>query len=365
MNRRAVFILAALGVGLAAILLVARVDFDRGKDQHGLHARGFAERMGDLESLRVVQADNEVVATIERGEQGWVVAERDGHRADFERLRSNLQALAQARRVEKKTALPEFYSRLGVEGPDSPDTDGYLLELEYRDKHPAEGYIVGRRAGAGMAYVRTAGETQSWMVSADFDLSGRTRDWLDRDVINLASGEVRRVVLDRGAGDMLEIAKGDPGDINFTPLNIPEGRELEYGSVANSIAGALANVEANDVRPVAAVEELPRAVLARYETFAGLELRLDVREEAPAPVAAEDSVDDGDDPRYWAMFSAAALDPPEVAQAGDDAGSDEPAQQPEERAAELNARLGGWAYELPRYKSDQWFRTMDDLLKGE
>ena len=37
----------------------------------------------------------------------------------------------------------------------------------------------------------------------------------------------------------------------------------------------------------------------------------------------------------------------------------------EERAAELNAALGGWAYELPRYKSDQWFKKMDDLLKEE
>ena len=423
MNRRALFILAGLGVALAVILLVVRVDFDIGGEAGGLHAPGLAERLDDLESLRLIQAGNEVVATIRRSEAGWVVAEKGGYPANFERLRSSLQALAQARRVEKKTALPEFHSRLGLDGPDSPDFDGYLLQLNYGDTHEAEGYIVGRRAGSGMAYIRTEGEAQSWMVSADFDLADRTRDWLDRELIDLESSGVQRVALDR-SGDLLEIAKEDSADLNFTPLDIPEGRELSYGSVANSIASALANVQAKDVRLAEEVEALPAAAQVRYETFDGLELRLDVREEAPA--SAQDDAEEGGedaeadaDPRYWVIFTAAALGPPEGAaaeagaapataaepgeaaedeapageasadeQAADDeqlaneeeeatdaeatAGLDQnaepeapPPPTPAERAAELNARLGGWAYELPAYKSDQWFKTMDDLLKDE
>ena len=382
MTRRTLLVLAGLGAALALILLVGRMDQYRGQDAGGLHAPGLAERIGGLESLRVVQAGNEVVATIERGESGWVVAERGGHRADFERFRGSLQALSQARRVERKTALPEFHSRLGVEDPDAPDAGGYLLELDYGGRHPAEAYIVGSRAGAGMVYIRTAGEAQSWMVSADFDLSGVTRDWVDRGVIDLASRDVRRVALDRGAGDVLEIAKDDPADINFTPLDIPEGRELSYGSAANSIAGALANAQANDVRPAADVDPLPRAVLASYETFDGLEVRVDVRE-AAAPDAEEGASEgDAEDPRYWAMLSAAVLERPrdgdeaadgdageaaesEEPAAGEDAMPGDPAPGPDERAAELNARLGGWAYELPEYKSGQWFRKMDDLLKDE
>ena len=378
MNRRSLIVMAGLGVALAAILVLARLDFGGGQDVGGLHAPGLAERIGDLESLKVVHAENEVLATIERGERGWVVVEKGGHPANFERLRSVLSALSQARRVERKTALPEFYSRLGVEDPQAPDAGGYLLELDYGGRHPAEGYIVGQRAGSGMVYIRTAGDSQSWMVSGDFDLSDQSRDWLDREVIDLASGEVRRVVLDRGGGDALEIAKDDAADINFTPVGIPEGRELSYGSVANSIAGALANVQANDVRPAAGLDTLPGAVQASYETFDGLEVRLDVREDAP--VTAEDGVDDGGeaDPRYWVMLSAAVLEPAgsvpptggeeaaegeEAADGGEVADPEEAAAGPEERAAELNARLGGWAYELPGYKSDQWFKTMDDLLK--
>ena len=357
MTRRTLLVLAGLGAALALVLVVNRVGVDRGRDAGGLHAPGLAERIGDLESLRVVQAGNEVVATVERGGGGWGVAERGGHRADFERFRGILQALSQARRVEKKTALPEFHSRLGVEDPEADDAGGYLLELDYGGRHPAEGFIVGNRAGAGMVYIRSAGEAQSWMVSADFDLSGVTRDWVDREVIDLASAAVRRVALDRGEGDVLEIAKDERGDINFTPRDIPQGRELSYGSVANSIAGALANAQANDVLPAADVDALPRAVLASYETFDGLAVRVDVRE-AAAETEEEVGGDGGaEDPRYWAMLSAAVLEP-----AADGA---EAAPGPNERAAELNARLGGWAYELPAYKSDQWFKKMDDLLKDE
>ena len=391
MNRRSVIILASVGAALVAILLLARLDFGRQNSVGELHAMGLADRLDDLELMRVVAAGGEVVATVKRGEQDWVVAEKGGHRVDFERFRGSLRELSQARRVEKKTALAEYYSRLGVEDVSDPDAAGYLLELEYGEKHPADRFIVGRRGGAGMVYIRTAGEEQSWMVSADFDLSDQTRDWVDREIIDLGSGSMRRVVLDRGSGDVLEIAKDDPGDINFTPADIPEGRELSYGSVANSIGSVLANVQANDVRPAAEVGDLPRAVLGRYETFDGLALELDVREESPAVAADGDSGEDGADPRYWALFSASAGEPA-ASKPEEGAAVDEPLQVPDappvdaeaesgpsqeaaeeqepppstaERAAELNARLGGWAYELPLYKSDQWFKKLADLLKDE
>ena len=372
MNRRSLLILAAGGVLLVWVLLLQSFYFTREGPARDLHAPGLADRLDDLESLRIIAAGNRVVATVQRGDQGWVVAEKGGHPVDFERFRGSLQALSQARRVEKKTAVAEFYSRLGVEDPGDPDAAGYLLELDFGDEHPSEGFIVGNRAGNSMAYVRTAGEEQSWLVSADFDLSEQTRDWLDREIIDLSSPTVRRVVLDRGPGSVLEIARGDSGDINFTPLNIPEGRELSYGSVANSIGSALANVEANDVLSAADVNELPQAVLARYETFDGLVVELDVRE--AAPVAAQSGNEgilpsqgeEADDPRYWVLFTATVNQPPPEEPAADEPAEDEPAVGGAlERAREINARLAGWAYELPQYKSDQWFKKMEDLLKEE
>ena len=401
MTRRSLIILGGVGAALLAIVLLARLDFSADDSLGVLHAPGLADRLADLESLRVIGAGDEVIATIERSAEGWGVAEKGGHRVDFERFRGSLSALAQARRVERKTALPEYYPRIGVEDTGDPNAGGYLLELGYGGKHPEDRFILGNRAGAGMIYVRTANEDQSWMVSAELSLSGQTRDWVDRDILDLKSGEVRAVALNRGEGDALEIAKADSGDINFTPRDIPEGRELSYGSVANSIASALANVEANDVRAAAEVADLPRAVLARYETFGGLELELDVREEPPADSGDGEDGGDAADPRYWVLFSALASDVAEnPAEDGEVPASAHEEQQPvaaedreaavpqadaqeelapvaevpeagelpmsaEERAAELNAALGGWAYELPRYKSDQWFKKMDDLLKQE
>ncbi|MYE49395.1 MAG: DUF4340 domain-containing protein, partial [Gammaproteobacteria bacterium] len=284
------------------------------------------------------------------------------------RFRGSLLALSEARRVERKTALSEFYPRIGVEDVGDPDAGGYLFELGYGGAHPDDRFILGHRAGTGMIYIRTAGEEQSWMVSAELSLSDETRDWVARDIIDLGSGEVRRVELDRGEGDRLEIAKEDRDDINFTPRDIPEGRELSYGSVANSIAGALANVEANDVRPAAEVADLARAVLALYETFDGLELELDVREEPPAGAGDDEAAGDDADPRYWVLFSAGAAEAADQEEPAVSAGDVLPETSPvtaEERAGELNAALAGWAYELPGYKSDQWFKKMDDLLRED
>ena len=370
MTRRSLIILGGVGVALLAVLLLARLDFPRDDSLGVLHTPGLSDRLGELESLRITGAGNEVIATIERSDERWGVAEKGGHPVDFERFRSSLSALSEARRVERKTALAEFYPRIGVEDVSDPDAGGYLFELGYGGSHPEDRFIVGNRAGTGMVYIRTAGDEQSWMVSADLSLSDETRDWVDRDIIDLGSGEVRRVALDRGEGDRLEIAKQDSNDINFTPRDIPEGRELSYGSVANSIASALANVEANDVRPAAEVGALPQAVLARYETFDGLELELDVREEPPVGPEEGEEAGGGDaEPRYWVLFDARAGEDA-AGGAGDaspaeDVAQDEPPVTAEERAGELNAALAGWAYELPRYKSDQWFKKMDDLLREE
>ena len=381
MTRRSLIILGGVGVALLAVLLLTRLDFPRYESLGVLHAPGLADRLAELESLRVTGAGNKVIATIERSGQGWGVAERGGYPVDFERFRGSLRALSEARRVERKTALAEFYPRIGVEDVSDPDAGGYLFELGYGGSHPDDGFILGNRAGAGMVYIRTAGDEQSWMVSADLSVSDETRDWVDRDIIDLGSGEVRRVVLDRGEGDRLEIAKQDRNDINFTPRDIPEGRELSYGSVANSIASALANVEANDVRPAAEVAALPQAAIARYETFRGLELELDVREEPPISAEEGEEAGGGDaGARYWVLFDARAAEVPggpsadedavsddsaATEDAGEDAAAEEPPVTAAERASELNAALAGWAYELPRYKSDQWFRKMDDLLREE
>lgn len=368
MTRRSLIILGAVGAALVAVLFLTRLDFSRDDALGALHAPGLADRLGELKTLRVTRAGNEVMATIERSDQGWGVAERGGHPVDFERFRSSLLALSEARRVERKTALAEFYPRIGVEDVSDPDASGYLFELGYGDDRPEDRFILGHRAGTGMIYIRTAGEEQSWMVNAELSLSDETRDWVDRDVIDLGSGEVRRVALDRGEDNQLEIAKEDRDDINFTPSGIPEGRELSYGSVANSIAGALANVEANDVRPAAEVAALPRAVRALYETFEGLELELDVREEPPAGAVDDEAAGDDADPRYWVMFSARATEAAAQEEPTVSAEDATPATSPvtaQERAGELNAALSGWAYELPRYKSDQWFKSMDDLLKEE
>ncbi|MDE0678883.1 MAG: DUF4340 domain-containing protein [Gammaproteobacteria bacterium] len=368
MTRRSLIVLGVVGAMLVAVLLLTRLDFPSDDSLGALHAPGLADRLGELESLRVTRAGNEVVATIERSGQGWGVAERGGHPVDFERFRGSLLALSEARRVERKTALPEFYPRIGVEDVSAPDAGGYLFELGYGGSRPEDRFILGNRAGTGMIYIRTAGEEQSWMVSAELSLSDETRDWVDRDIIDLGSGEVRRVELDRGDGDRLEIAKEDRDDINFTPRDIPEGRELSYGSVANSIAGALANVEANDVRPAAEVAGLARAVLALYETFDGLELELDVREELPAGAGDDEAAENDTDPRYWVLFSAGAAeaaDREEPTVSAVDAAPETSPVTAKERAGELNAALAGWAYELPGYKSDQWFKKMDDLLRED
>ena len=69
-----------------------------------------------------------------RGEDGsWAVAEKDGYPADVEKVRQTLISLAEARIVEPKTANPDFYDRLGVEGVEDEAAGGLAVMLTGAD----------------------------------------------------------------------------------------------------------------------------------------------------------------------------------------------------------------------------------------
>ncbi|HSG66319.1 MAG TPA: hypothetical protein VLD39_15010, partial [Gammaproteobacteria bacterium] len=136
---------------------------------------------------------------------------------------------------------------------------------------------------------------------------------------------------------------------NFTVENVPEGRTLLYDSVANVMAGVLANLTLEDVeRETGATDE---EIITEITTFDGLVITARGLER-----------DEGS----WLAFAfdtTAALASADAA-ADADAANDESAD-PAAEAQNLNERLGGWRFRIPAYKFDQLTRSMDDLLQAQ
>src|SRR5690606_15209121 len=123
---------------------------------------GLTENLNDVERVTLVKAGGETVATLERGESGWTVAERQGYPADTPKLRQALIALGEARIVERKTATAALYDRIGVEDVAADEAAGLALSLAGGGSWPT--LILGDAEGGSQRYVRRADEAQSYLI---------------------------------------------------------------------------------------------------------------------------------------------------------------------------------------------------------
>jgi hypothetical protein len=350
MNQRNLLILfAALGlVALAAWLLSP--DDAVSLSEGDVFLPGLAEALNEVTSLTVRRAGDTLLVELERKDNSWLVTNRDDYPANFDRVRQNLRGLSEARIFEAKTVNPEFYERLGVR--DISDAQATGSELDIRAGNYSAKVIVGRtdEGGGSLAYLRRAGEAQSYLVTASLDPGSSAADWLDTAILDLPSTRVRSVEISRPDGEILAIAKPRSESTNYTVADIPERRSLAYDGAANAIGAALASLRLDDVQPAAGFDAGDvEPVVARFNTFDGLSIEVRSWELEDRTVHA---------------FSAVAGEKSAEDETSAPADSDALAQINAEVDA-INARVADWIYVVPSFKAEQFTQRMSDLLAAE
>jgi hypothetical protein len=297
---------------------------------------GLIDSLNDIERIEIIAAGNATVVTLDRQPDGWTVRERDGYRADLNKVRHTLLTFAEANILEVKTANPEFYAMLGVEDVDAEDARS--LEVILTGPGVDVTVLVGDTAGDYRRYVRRGGEAQSYMISRDPELGETAADWIDTALIDIQSDRVRTVTVVHSDGERVEVTKSAATQENFDVAGVPDGRELLYASVANVMGSVLQNLALEDVERAGPLDGT--LIVTEYVTFDGLTVTVESLE--------------GDDGAWIQVAAATAADAPSD-------GESDPAGE----AEALNARLAGWRFRIPTYKFEQLTRRMDDLLKAE
>jgi len=323
MTQKTIRVLAA--VVLALVLLIAvveRTDDNGPAMQERALLPGLAEHANSIQRIRVITADADPL-TLRLDSGRWVNAARDDYAVDLGKLRPLIVALADARILEEKTSNPEHYGKLGV---DDPEEDGSGTKITVEGEGFAYTIILGESAQGNHRYARLADEETSYLVDQNPGVPDSAADWLLSDVLDIAADKVRSVTITHADGETIAIAKESEDQTDFTVLDVPEGRELSYGTVANGIAGALGALRFDDVRKAVdgAVE-----TSAVFETWDGLQISAQVRA-------------DGED--AWVTFSVAG--------------------EPDDTAGDIGEKLAGWQYRLPEYKKNLMTRRWDDILKA-
>ena len=320
--------LKLLGI-VVALLVVALLVVER-RDEGGLAQSGellfpdLKARLNDVTALRIERYDEEPVI-INRDGETWRVAARDGFPADVGKIREVLLAVAEAETLEAKTANPDMHGRLGLHAPGVENSKGTLITASVGDTDYA--LIFGNLAQTSNRYARRADEDQTWLVNQNPDIPDSAGDWLVSDLVDIASTQVRSVTINHPDGETIHIEKAAEEDANFTVNDVPEGRELSYSTVGNGIAGALNDLDLDDVRRAV---ESDAAVTTVFETFDDM------------TVTVRTIKADGEN---WLSLEA-------------DGG-------PDTAAESLNALASGWQFRVADYKANLFTRRWDDILAAE
>lgn len=312
------------------------------------------QKINEVNGLKIVAGGNNTVADLKHTDQTWVVANRANYPADMGKIRETLVTLANAQLMEKKTAKPEYYDRLGVQDISHAQATGVQLSMQGLDD-PIELIVGDLAAGRNGFFVRRAGETQSWLASGNLSLPQDTVQWLDRSILDIPAEQVQGVTIRHPDGETITAEKQGRDQANFTVTNLPEGRELTAENAANTLADALTALQLEDVLTLE--ENNPAAadsvVKIDYKTFDGTVVhtqafQADDKSYAHFTVDFDEALAQ----RFAGESENTSLDETTLAER-------------RKQAQQLNEKFKPWVYEIASFHYDAMTKQMADLLKEE
>ena len=261
----------------------------------------------------------------------------EGFPADDQKIAKLVVGLSDMQLVSAKTRQAELYHRLDLADPES-DPESRAQRLILRDNEGGTlvdaffGKKHWRRTGnvrTGI-YLRRSGEAQSWLASGGEAVEGSMVAWLDKIIVDIPPDRLARVAIRPAAFPTYEILRESPEEIFLLPA-LPPGRAVD-GSELRRISGTLAGLTFTDLKAVAELPAGEDSDSAVFQTFDGLEIRL------------QRHLADGEG---WITVEARST-------AGDAALADV--------AEAINRRLKPWAFKLQKRIADRLGTAMEDLL---
>ena len=328
MTPRRVLLLLGAGVLIIAfaIWLSSKRHLDRATLAGDLVLPGLENALNTVTEVRLTKGD-QTHTTLKKGASDWIVAERD-YPADSGKVRKFLLDLGALNVVEEKTHTPANYPQLGVEDTTSPQATGTRAAVVT----PAKVYeiIIGKPSSAKSGYVRVATTQQALLAAPSVTVDGDPKRWLDHTLVDVKQERVKEIEEKPSEGPGYTASREKKEQTDFTVSNIPKGRELTSPVAADSIAGSLGGLTLDDVRKAGSAGQA-KVSHAIFRTFDGLELDVAGRK---------------DDTHDLITITARST-----------------AKETADEAQKLTAQLQGWEYEIPSYKYDVIFPSMDSLLK--
>ncbi len=352
MKSKSLIILAIITV--AVILAAVLADRNRAPssslDKQALFP-DLSGQINDVHSMSL-QKFGKTLTLVRQGDT-WTIAQADNYPANFSRIKESVIAVSKLEILSSKTSNPKLYSRLGVEDPASEKSNSLLLELSDAGSNSLASVIVGNIRHSKSAdsqpglYVRLPDTETALLVEGRLELSADTRDWFDKNLVDIDGARISRIVIERDDAPGVSLHREKDTD-DFSLDNIPEGKEIQSAVIITRMSTMLESLAADGV--LAATRMDGNVVsTTTLTTFDGLTVTI-----TNAVI----------DEASYASFSFKASEV-EQAATGDEAGTMEARVPVTDEAAALNTRHAGWAYLIPDYKFELFDEAFEDLVRAQ
>ena len=228
--------------------------------------------VADIASIRIVEP--KATLTLQRGDDGWTIAERDGFPADIGKVREFVIKVIGLKVGQSEPIGDKDRARLNLDasgtqvefnGADSKPlgrlTVGkkyFRTEVENPEKARADGRFIGLPAEAGTVFI-----VSDPLVQA----SARSADWIERSSFQVEKVKTLEVRMPDGGGWRIE---RDADNADWRLLGAKPGEKLDVGR-ANAASYSLGLLELADVAPKDAKDTgLDNPTLVNATTLDGL-----------------------------------------------------------------------------------------------
>lgn len=340
-------VLLLVGVGIGA--WVALEQSDEEGEQAKLLYPELQKQLGDIDRIEIYHPNDKAgeVATAEpiraieflkKGEQ-WTLTQNDGYKVDFEPLHNMLQSIAQAEILGKKTDNPDYFDRLELRPINNPRANSRLIKL-YRDGKEMLSLVVGKNTTLGdafMTYVREEKQNQTYAVSGQIFLDVVIKEWTPTSLMHFQRERFVAAKITHQNGDVLEAKRIVPTSTNLQILNVPDGRELIYPEIGNTLVNGFALMQITGVQQLAGVDtSIWLSANSEFVLDNGVVMKATAYKQA--------------DPLKYFMTVVATAPTGASAEA-------------KAEAADINKQLKGWLFGIPHGKFKPFVTHMNDVLK--
>ena len=249
MNTKSLIILIVLAaVGIAGYLFSTTNSSINSADSIGASIMpGLFEGINEVSQIQIVGAGDQVITSLERGDNQWLVKDRGGYPADIAKIRNTVLALAEAKIIEQKTSKPELYAKLGVTSVESKDASGIKIMITHGAEQQA--LIVGNPGPQinKNRYVRRADEATSWLIDRKLDLNHDVAYWLQKDILSLEPEDMQAITIELQDGANLEIERVEDDEVKFEVTNLSDPDSVVIDAEIHQVTNALSSMQLLDV----------------------------------------------------------------------------------------------------------------------